>query len=126
MANLKMTKRRQFKTVELYYLRSQNDYQDWTAYVWDIDEGALDGSVSCDWEHSLPLKPYKQTASKVVIKVKDNTKSFGIVLHKGDLKNHDNNLTFNPEGLHRQIWVIENDDRLFYSEQKARSALADQ
>ena len=117
-------KKRQFKTVELYYLRSQHDYQDWTAYVWDIDQGALDDSMSCDWNHSLPFKLYKKTASKLVIKVKDNTKSFGIVLHKGDVKNHEKDLTFNPKGLHRHIWVIENDDHLFHSEQEARSALA--
>jgi len=119
------------ETVTIYYLHSTENYEGWGLHLWG---GAVNADYVTEWANPMAPSGITDDYAFWTVPLDNANADFNFIVHFGDLKSPNYDLTFTPSSFGKTAWVVQ--DRVastgsgitatpFDNEDDARAALTD-
>jgi alpha-amylase len=106
-------------SITVYYKRSAEDYTGWGLHLWG---DAIAPATGTTWAAPRPFDRVENGWAIVQVPVVNPAVAFNLIAHKGDFKSPTADLTFVPTTSGAKVWVIQDNNTLFFNEQDAIAA----
>ncbi len=106
-------------SVTIHYKRSAGDYSGWGLHLWG---SAIATSTVTTWAAARAFDAVENGWAVAVVPVVNPAVAFNLIAHKGDFKSPTADLSFIPNASGAQVWVVQDNNNLFFNAQDANSA----
>lgn len=103
--------------VVLHYLRADGNYDAWGLHFWG---DGLDPSETVEWANPRPFLGQDDYGRFTWLKLADDTKQIGFIVHSGDTKDTPNDRFFTPASDGPEIWLKQDDANVYTSQAEAQ------
>lgn len=106
-------------SVTIHYKRSAGDYSGWGLHLWG---SAIATSTVTTWAAARAFDAVENGWAVAVVPVVNPAVAFNLIAHKGDFKSPTADLSFIPNASGAHVWVVQDNNNLFFNAQDANSA----
>ncbi|ACE84068.1 alpha-amylase family glycosyl hydrolase [Cellvibrio japonicus] len=107
--------------VTVYYQRLDKTYSGWGLHLWG---SAIPASTVTTWANARPFDGTEGDWAVARVPLSNGSVAFNFIVHKGDFKSPTADLGFVPATSGNQVWVIQDDNTLYFNQAEAELALA--
>lgn len=108
-------------SVTIRYKRSAEDYTGWGLHLWG---SAIASSTATTWAAPRPFDAIQDGWAVASVPVTNPAVAFNLITHKGDFKSPTADLSFVPNVNGANVWVVQDNNNLFFNESDANAAAA--
>lgn len=108
-------------SVKIHYKRQDEIYTGWGLHLWG---SAIAPGTVTTWQNARPFDDVEEGWAVATVPVVNPAVAFNLITHKGDLKSPTADLSFVPNTSGAQVWVVQDNNNLFFSFEDAQIALA--
>lgn len=107
--------------VTIRYKRQFEDYTGWGLHLWG---NAIAPATATQWNSARSFDEIADGWAVAVVPVTNPAMAFNLIAHKGDIKSPTADLSFIPNMSGAAIWIVQNNNNLFFNEADALAAAA--
>jgi glycosidase len=96
----------------IHYHRPDNDYDGWGLHLWGA---AIDNPT--DWNEPLPFTGQDDCGQFAIIDIQHPGEQLGLIVHKGDQKDINEDRYFTPTSEQSEIWLVKDDATIHNTQQ---------
>ncbi len=108
-------------SVTIRYKRSAEDYTGWGLHLWG---SAISTATATTWTSPRAFDSITDGWAVAVVPVTNPAVAFNLITHKGDFKSPTADLSFVPNTNGANVWVVQDNNNLFFNETDALAAVA--
>lgn len=108
-------------SVTIRYKRSAEDYTGWGLHLWG---SAISTATATTWTSPRAFDSITDGWAVAVVPVTNPAVAFNLIAHKGDFKSPTADLSFVPNTNGANVWVVQDNNNLFFNETDALAAVA--
>lgn len=108
-------------SVTVHYYRSAGDYSGWGLHLWG---SAIASTAVTSWAAPRAFDAVENAWAVAQVPVVNPAAAFNFIAHKGDFKSPTADLSFVPNASGASVWVVQDNNTLFFNAQDAAAAAA--
>lgn len=108
-------------SITVRYKRIAEDYSGWGLHLWG---DAIASATVTTWASPRPFSGVENGWAVAQVPVVNPAVAFNLIAHKGDFKSPTADLSFVPNTSGANVWVVQDNNTLFFNEVDANAAAA--